>query len=102
MSNIQEQAEDEDCEPCRFSTGIAFMSNLCDELKSNNVDCGELVNQVKSGEIKVNDFVDKLEGKIGNANDYKNKEKTLTLFYKIKELMFEKRPPEVKEAKDSG
>lgn len=102
MPTLQEQAEDLSCEPCRFATGIGFMANLCNELKSDNIDCGELVNQVKSGEIKVNDFVDQLEGKISNAtNDYKNKENALQLFHKIKNLMFEKRPIEVKEAKDT-
>lgn len=108
MSNIQEQAELEDCKPCRFATGIGFISSLCDELKSNNVDCGELVNQVKSGELKVNDFVSQIEGKINNANDYKDKDKALNLFHEIKQLMFKKSPlevkevKEVKEAKDSG
>lgn len=103
MSTLQEQAEKSDCEPCRFATGIGFMANLCDELKSDNIDCGDLVNQVKSGAIKVNDFVDQLEGKISNANnDYNNKENALQLFHKIKELMFKKRPVDVKEAKNNG
>lgn len=99
MPSLQEQAESSDCEPCRLATGIGFLSTLCDELEANNIDCKKLVDQVKHGDLKVNDFVDKLEGKISKSNyEHKDKEKTLQLFYKIKKLMFEKRPIERKEA----
>ena len=88
MSYIEKQAEEEDCEPCRFAVGIGITVNICKELKKSgkDIDCEDLEKAVKDETITVKEFVEQIGERIKNTGDKDQYE----VFDEVRELMFKK------------
>ena len=89
MSGLKTQADNEDCEPCRFAVGIAMQVNICKELKKDgkDIECEDLERAVKNEDITVRDFVDRVGDRIRATGDTH----TLDLYDEVRDLMFQKK-----------
>lgn len=90
MSSLNQQAEDEDCEPCRFAVGIGFLGNICKELKDHGKtdrDCEQLLNDVRQERISIKEFTDEIKSLVEETED----SEAMELFNEIKGIMHKKR-----------
>ena len=86
--SLREQAEEEDCEPCRFAVRIGMMVTVCKELKQNghDIECKDLDEAVKSEQITVAEFTEKVKERIKATGDSEG----MSIYKELKELMFKK------------
>ncbi len=87
--SIKNQAEEEDCEPCRFAVGIGFMLNICKDLKKDgkDIDCADIEKQVKANNMSVKEFTEKIKERIVATNDMAS----LDTYEEVNKIMFKKR-----------
>lgn len=90
MSSLQEQADNEDCEPCRFAVGIGLMYNVCAELEDIQVDCNGLLKKVRAEEITVKNFISGMKELIENSNG-DMKSDVMEMHQELETLMFKKK-----------
>ena len=89
MSGLKTQAEEEDCEPCRFAVGIAMHINICNELQKDgkDIDCDDLAKAVNNEDITVREFVEQIGERIKATGDTH----TFELYDEVRDIMFKKR-----------
>lgn len=90
MSYIKKQAQEEDCEPCRFAVGIGILGTICKELKEHGKtehDCEQLLEDVHQERITVKEFTAEIQTLVEKTKDLE----AIELFNEIKGIMHKKK-----------
>lgn len=51
---------DDDCEPCTQAAAISVANMICKDLKSIDVDCNDLFDGVTTGQVSVDEYLEKV------------------------------------------